>query len=221
MAFWTSAGVEPKRNFRFRVQFVSENSDGSSSVIEGILWWAKTVTTPSFDVGESEHHYLGGKYYFPGKVSWSEVSMTLVDPISPDAVGVMNQILINSGYMVPIGTNDDQFHTISKNRSITAGLQLIVIEVLKADGAVVEKWTLNQPFIKSAKFGDLDYSNEDLRTVDLTIRYDWASCTFPDTHPDFSQETTYFEVGKNPDQSPNYSPNNNGKNIPNDPSFGS
>jgi len=221
MAFWTSAGVEPKRNFRFRVQFLSENSGDGNTVIDGILWWAKTVTTPSFDVGEQEHHYLGGKYYFPGKVSWSEVSMTLVDPISPDAVGVMNQILINSGYMVPQSIEDSQFHTISKNRSIAAGLQLIVIEILKADGAVVEKWTLNQPFIKSAKFGDLDYSNEDLRTVDLTIRYDWATCTFPDTHPDFAQETTYFEVGKNPGSGPNYSPDNNGKEIPNNPKYGS
>jgi len=221
MAFWTSAGVEPKRNFRFRVQFLSENGGDGNTVIDGILWWAKTVTTPSFDVGEQEHHYLGGKYYFPGKVSWSEVSMTLVDPISPDAVGVMNQILINSGYMVPQSIEDSQFHTISKNRSIAAGLQLIVIEILKADGAVVEKWTLNQPFIKSAKFGDLDYSNEDLRTVDLTIRYDWATCTFPDTHPDFAQETTYFEVGKNPGSGPNYSPDNNGKEIPNNPKYGS
>jgi len=221
MAFWTSAGVEPKRNFRFRVQFLSENSGDGNTVIDGILWWAKTVTTPSFDVGEQEHHYLGGKYYFPGKVSWSEVSMTLVDPISPDAVGVMNQILINSGYMVPQSIEDSQFHTISKNRSIAAGLQLIVIEILKADGAVVEKWTLNQPFIKSAKFGDLDYSNEDLRTVDLTIRYDWATCTFPETHPDFAQETTYFEVGKNPGSGPNYSPDNNGKEIPNNPKYGS
>ena len=221
MAFWTSAGVEPKRNFRFRVQFVSNNSSGNS-VIDGILWWAKTVTTPSFDVGETEHHYLGGKYYFPGKVSWSEVSLTLVDPISPDAVGIMNQILTNSGYMVPNGVlTDDQFHTISKNASIEAGLQLIVIEVLKADGQVVEKWTLNQPFIKSAKFGDLDYSNEDLRTVDLTIRYDWASCTFPETHPDFNEETTYFEAGTKPAAGPDYTPDNNGKNIPNDPNFGS
>jgi len=220
MAFWTSAGVEPKRNFRFRIQFVSNNASGNS-VIEGILWWAKTVTTPSFDLGETEHHYLGGKYYFPGKVSWSEVTMTLVDPISPDAVGVMNQILINSGYMVPENTDPDQFHTISKNASIDAGLQLIVIEVLKADGAVVEKWTLNQPFIKSAKFGDLDYSNEDLRTVDLTIRYDWATCTFPETHPDFQQEETFFNVGDNPSEGPDYTPNNEGRNIDNDPSFGS
>jgi hypothetical protein len=195
MAFWTSAGVEPN------------------------IWWAKTVTTPSFDLGETEHHYLGGKYYFPGKVSWSEVNLSLVDPISPDAVGFTNQILINSGYMVPEGTGVDQYHTISKNRSIAAGLEYISIEILKADGEIVEQWTLQQPFIKAAKFGDLDYSNEDLRTVELTIRYDWATCTFPDTHPDQSlRDSTYFNAGDAPVQgspAPSYEPDiDGGSDIP-------
>ena len=217
MAFWTSAGVEPKRNFRFRVQIGTTNSDGSE--FNNIIWWAKTVTTPSFDLGETEHHYLGGKYYFPGKVSWSEVNLSLVDPISPDAVGFTNQILINSGYMVPDGTGENQYHTISKNRSIAAGLEFISIEILKADGEIVEQWTLQQPFIKSAKFGDLDYSNEDLRTVELTIRYDWATCTFPETHPDASlRNSTYFNAGDAPVQgspAPSYEPDiDGGSDIP-------
>ena len=218
MAFWTSAGVEPKRNFRFRVQIGTVNPDGNE--FNNIVWWAKSVTTPSFDLGETEHHYLGGKYYFPGKVSWTEVNLSLVDPISPDAVGFTNQILINSGYMVPNGTGVDQYHTISKNRSINAGLEYISIEILKADGEIVEQWTLNQPFIKSAKFGDLDYSNEDLRTVDLTIRYDWAECTFPITHPDPSlRNQTYFKPGEAPtanSEAPKYNPDiDGGADIPN------
>jgi hypothetical protein len=208
MAFWTQAGTEPKRNFRWRVTIISENSD--SSEIGGVLWWAKTVTTPSFDVSETEHAYLGGKYYFPGKVSWSEVTLSLVDPISPDAVGMTNQLLINSGYMVPDSTGDGQFHTISKNRSIATGLTQIQIEVLNAAGAPMETWTLQQPFIKAAKFGDLDYSSEDLRTVDLTIRYDWATCTFGEEHMDPSlRDETYFVAGVNAGNeamSPNYNP---------------
>jgi hypothetical protein len=169
-------------------------------------------------LGETEHHYLGGKYYFPGKVSWTEVNLSLVDPISPDAVGFTNQILINSGYMVPNGTGVDQYHTISKNRSVNAGLEYISIEILKADGEIVEQWTLNQPFIKSAKFGDLDYSNEDLRTVELTIRYDWAECTFPITHPDFDTDTTFFKPGEAPtanSEAPKYNPDiDGGADIP-------
>lgn len=123
--------------------------------------------------------------------------------------------------MVPENTGDSQFHTISKNRSINAGLADIKIEILKSDGAVVEQWTLNQPWIKSAKFGDLDYSNEDLRSVDLTIRYDWASCVFPDTHPDANlADATYFNVGDTPAEGPNYSPTTNGTDIPYDDDFG-
>ena len=73
MAFWSQADVEPKRGFRFVVQIGTQ-----------VVWWAKQVSTPSFDVGEVEHSFLGNKYYFPGKVSWTEVSLTLVDPISVD-----------------------------------------------------------------------------------------------------------------------------------------
>ena len=40
---------------------------------------------------------------------------------------------------------------------------------------VVEEWKLNNPFVKSAKWGDLDYSNDELKQIDMVIRYDWAS----------------------------------------------
>lgn len=170
MAFWSSADVEPKRNYRWKVTLDAFGADN-------ILWWAKTVTTPSFDVSEVEHNFLDNKYYYPGRVSWNEVTLTLVDPISPDAVFLTNKVLENSGYVVP---GDPGFAankpTISKAKSTAAGFAKLSIQVLNADGATIEEWTLNNPFIKSAKYGDLDYSNDELRTVEMTIRYDWATC---------------------------------------------
>jgi hypothetical protein len=171
MSFWTESAMEPKRNFRFQVHL----GTGATSV----LWWAKTVTTPAFDVSEVEHNFLDNKYYFPGRVSWNEVSLTLVDPISVDAVSETNKLLVDSGYMVKGLTNatsDGTAKTISKKKANAAGLSNLHIEILNAEGVVIEKWSLNNPFIKSAKYGDLDYSSDDLRTVELTIRYDWASC---------------------------------------------
>ena len=196
MAFWSdSAQVEPKRGFRFVVQIGND-----------VIWWAKQVTTPSFDVGEVEHSFLGNKYYFPGKVSWSEVSMTLVDPISPDAVALTNQYLVDSGYMIPSNADSAaQRSTISKKKAVDVGLQLITISVLNADGQTIERWELKAPFIKSVKYGDLSYEDDALRTVELGIRYDWATCEFTADHPDF--EGKYFEAGKN--GVPNYSPSNN------------
>jgi len=177
MAFWSTNDVEPKRNFRFQVTLGAANS-------APVLWWAKTVTTPSFDVSETEHDYLDNKYYFPGRVTWSEVSMTLVDPISVDAVAETNKIIIDSGYTVKKDPNSTK-STISKVKSsnnllsTTAPLASVKIEVMNSDGVVVERWTLKGVFIKSAKYGDLDYSSDDLRTVELSLRYDYAECEHP------------------------------------------
>jgi len=170
MAFWSTNDVEPKRNFRFQVEITGL---GTNSV----LWWAKTVTTPAFDVTEVEHNHLDNKYYFPGRVSWNEVSLTLVDPISVDAVALTNELLESSGYVIPSQPPADpaNLSTISKAKS-TAAVGDVIISILTADGNVIEQWTLRSAFIKSAKYGDLDYSSDDLRTVEMTFRYDWATC---------------------------------------------
>lgn len=170
MAFWSQNNVEPKRNFRFKVEItgLEENS---------VLWWAKTVTTPSFDVSETEHDFLDNKYYFPGRVTWNEVSLSLVDPISVDAVQLTNSLIEGANYQVPsnIPASEGDFSTISK-AAATGELGQVIITILDASGKNIEQWTLNNAFLKSAKYGDLDYSNDDLRSVELTIRYDWATC---------------------------------------------
>ena len=43
-------------------------------------------------------------------------------------------------------------------------------------GEILEEWNLHNAFITSAKFGDFDYSSEDMREIELTFKYDWASC---------------------------------------------
>ena len=171
MAFWTENTVEPKRNFRFQVQI------GPSSGAE-IFWWAKTVTTPSFDVGEVEHNFLDNKYKFPGRVTWNDVSLTLVDPISVDAVARTNKLMQESGYYIKdeqSGTGPNP-ETMSKRKAATGPLETLKIMVLNADGKVLETWTLKNPFIKKVSFSELDYENEDISTIDLEIRYDWAEC---------------------------------------------
>ena len=184
MAFWSTADVEPKRGFRFLVQIGTD-----------VVWWAKQVSTPSFDVGEVEHSFLGNKYYFPGKVSWTEVSLTLVDPVSPDAVFKTNEYLVNSGYMIPSeeSMGEGQAETISKKKATEVGLKLINIQVLNADGDVIEDWSLNNPFIKSVKYGDLSYEDDNLRTIELGIRYDWATCIFGAGSADHAGEEQFVK----------------------------
>lgn len=173
MAFWSdelAAGVkEPKRRFRFKISFTGFTPDG-------IVWMAKTVNKPNFQVTETEHTFLNHKFYFPGRVEWQEISMTLVDPVSPNATAQLSALIRASGYK-PAGTKDS-LETISKAKSSSA-LGTIEIHQLDAEGLVIETWKLINPFIKSVKYGDLDYGNDELVEIELGLRYDWAECNIP------------------------------------------
>jgi hypothetical protein len=193
MGFWTDNTTEPKRNFRWRVTM--SNISNYPGVDNQVVWWAKTVDTPSYTVTDVTHSFFDNEYKFPGRVQWQDVAMTLVDPISPNAVYITNQIILSSGYTIkpltgvggnafqPGGQAAANNNNISTNpRSLTksgsnAAVGTMVIDIFSGNGVVVESWQMNNPFITSVKFSTLDYTNDDMRTIDLTWKYDWATCT--------------------------------------------
>ena len=182
MAFWTdnSSATEPKRNFRFQVSMTGlqagDKGPTNGKADDSILWWAKKVTKPNFTVGEGKHVYLGHTFYYPGKVEWQEISMTLVDPITPNASGIFMDMVAKSGYVLPKDSTSKQ--TLGKYNfsNDNKGIGTMVITQMDSNGNMVEEWTLKNAFIKSLKLGDLDYENEDLSNIELGLRYDWAEC---------------------------------------------
>lgn len=169
MSFWTEATSEPKRNFRFQVEITGFGT-------ESIVWWAKNFKPPSYDVSESTHDFLDNKYYFPGRLTWQDCTVSLVDPVTPNAAALTNQIILQSGYNVK-GINTVP-KTMSKAGAVGA-LGSVITTIFNADGSEIEKWTLQNAFLKGVTYSTLDYSNDDLRTIDLTWRYDWAECDHP------------------------------------------
>ena len=169
MSFWTNNNTAPKRNFRFLIQITGMEG-------EDVIWWAKSSDLPSFDVAETQHQFLDNTYKFPGKVTWTDVNMSLVDPVSPDAVGLTNKIVEQFYTVKKKASATSNPKTISKKRA-QAALGAVIITVYDSDGVDVETWRLQRAFIKSVKFSQLSYDNEELRTIDLTFAYDWAVCT--------------------------------------------
>ena len=171
MAFWKENNIVPKRKFRFQVQF------GRGTATEGvtaskIYWWAKTIKIPTFTVAPIEHHYLDNKYNFPGRVTWEDVDMTLVDPSDPDAVAIMMTLLEESGYYVK-GKDITEPRTVNK---VDAAQLTCVINVLDEEGETIEKWTLKNCFMLSVNLGDYSYQDDELRELSMTLKYDWAEC---------------------------------------------
>jgi len=171
MAFWTEHNAQPKRNYRFRVVISAFDADA--------VWWAKSFKPPTYEISEATHDHLDNKFYFPGRVSWGECSMTLVDPAGTgergiDAVQLTNQVIEKSGYVIKGKGMTPE--TVNKEDASSVGLEGVTIQILNAKGDAIETWTLMNPWIKSVSFSDLAYDNDDLRTIDLSFRYDWAKC---------------------------------------------
>ena len=184
MPFWSTNFGEstdlkdPKRNFRFTVEFTGiQAAQGGAT-----LWYAKSCAKPSFTISTAEHTYLNHKFYYPGKTTWDPVTLKLVDPISPDAAGTLLQKIVDTGYNIPAGfaslIPNVGLNNPSKSTSVDA-LGEIKIDQIDSEGNSVETWILNNAWIKDVAFGDLDYTQEALTEITMTVRYDWATFESP------------------------------------------
>ena len=179
-------GFQPKRRFRFLITFSNLGLETQYMVTK--------AAKPSFELTNvTEHRVLNHTFKFPGIVKWSDIDVTLIDAIEPNVGSKFYNVLRNMGYIEPTGI-DQLAGGISKVQA-NAALGTVSIKQLDAGGQIIsgtgdefdvnqvatsgaryyEEWVLKNAFLKSAKFGDLDYSSEELVNVDIGIVYDYAS----------------------------------------------
>ena len=169
MAFWSDGqkGADPKRQYRFVV-------DIGGKIVKYVV---KKTDKPSFAISEAEHKYLNHTYYYPGRVSWNAITVTLVDQGGDDDTALMLSSIIEASGYRPHQASGDKANqglaTISKKSAVET-LGSVTIEQIDSDGAPVEKWTLKNAWINDVKYGDLAYDGDDLVEVTISLRYDWA-----------------------------------------------
>ena len=167
--FWTQTAAsvaDPKRGFRFKVSLGSLH----------MLWYAKKADRPTMSLTESKHEYLNHTFYWPGRVEWNEVSITLVDPTVPDVADSLLSFIKASGYKV-IGDPNGALTSISKGQAAGALGGDIQIEMIDELGVTKEQWVLRNAWIKEVDFSELSYDSDDLSEITVKVRYDWAEFT--------------------------------------------
>ena len=170
MSFWTENSLEPKRSFRFRLGSI-EGLELSNTGKSPYWWNAKKVDKPSFSVSSSKYRLINHEINVPGIVSWNPISMEIVD-VGKTVDSLLEQ-LQSFGYSPQVLGQD-------KGLAKTKGLDTIGnirIEQIKGDGSVIESWTLEGAFITELRDGNLDYSTDELVTINITITYDYAYLT--------------------------------------------
>jgi hypothetical protein len=170
---WSDPTLEPKRQFRWIFSFGSASGRLPS-------YLCKSVNKPQWKIEEASHEFLNHTFYFPGKVTWEKITVTIVDPLDLDAADALEDVLRKSGYLSPdrldINLNPDQLTTVSK--ALSAGpngaLGEAYLRQIDASGVIREQWTLKNAWITDVNFGKLDYASDDLVEIEIGIRYDWA-----------------------------------------------
>jgi len=166
MGFWTDSTLEPKRSHRWL--FFARNSQLESFVI-------KSVDKPGFSINETSHNFYGHYFYYPGQLTWDEISVTLVDPVDPDSSQALIKALTRSGYRPPSEQHKEgNLFTISKAEAVDALGPRIQIEQRGAGNEKLETWSFVNPWIKSVKFGSLAYDSDAILDISMSIRYDFA-----------------------------------------------
>ena len=160
MSFWSNNTLEPLRKFRFQVSFAQD-----------VLWYAKSVTRPTFSVSVSEYQLVNHMVKYPGIVTWNDIDIVIVDSVDEGRGKNYYGNLLNSGYKFDGATQDG---ILKKPNHTNGNPTSLIIEQLMADGKKYETWELINPFVKSVNFGELDYSSDDLLEITITVAYDSA-----------------------------------------------
>ena len=187
--FWANEKAEAKRKYRYILDV------GKTGFASYESWVVQKVNRPSFSISETTHAYLNHQFYFPGRLTWENVSFSVVDAVNRDSTAILMGWLAASGYRLPKNASAEKSRgTISKGSSIMKCL----ISAIDADGNTVDTWQLHNAWILSANLGEYDYTSDDLMSIDVTLKYDYATYTLPNgvvkARTDESTRTSYEDL---------------------------
>ena len=126
-------------------------------------WWCKSANRPKINQEAKAIEFLNTETYVVGRYKWESIQVVLRDPIGPSASqAIMEWVRLHS-------------ESVTGRQGYAAGYKRDVeLEMLDPTGVVVSKWVLKNAFITSADFGGLDYSQDDLAEITITLQFDYA-----------------------------------------------
>tara|TARA_R100000951_G_scaffold11752_2_gene9626 strand:+ start:5002 stop:5931 length:930 start_codon:yes stop_codon:yes gene_type:complete len=220
--FWTNTApiYDPKSQFRWRVRIPGFSADLGNARNDGLfsladaavddsvqlgIWYAKTIDKPSYAV----KNLVEGRYPVDGVLAFPKITatspelkpitMTLVDPVNPDATRVLAQYLRNGGFQEKTKPANSTQGYLSTNYPLSSDgsaaaftVGEMYIEQLDSIGSVLERWTLIDPYPIEVNFGKLDYSSDDLVEISVTWGYRTFKVFFAGQPGANREEAEYF-----------------------------
>ena len=132
--------------------------------IDGIpAYTIKGISGLGFAQDEIKLNHINVYRKVKGKLNWNDVTLTLFDPITPSgAQACMEWVRLHHESV----TGRDGYSDFYKKD--------IRFNALGPVGDVVEEWICKGAYVKSANFGDADWSSDTPMNINITIRMDYA-----------------------------------------------
>lgn len=150
---WTP--FEPKMKNRFL--FFLDPAGPPSYIVN-------TAQRPTFNMDPIAVDYINIQRKFKGKATWSNITITLYDPITPVGAAAVETWIRNHHHNSQTGKEG---YAADYKRDLR-------FDSVGADGEVIETWKLAGAFIANVNYGDFDWSTSDPVDIQLELAYDYA-----------------------------------------------
>ena len=182
--FWSvgtgGTAAIPKRNFRFLVKISKAAQSDGAGATDAPVWIAKTTQLPNLTVGEAKVHFVNHEFKYPGKVTYADLQITLIEAVDPNTSFRLLKMFSDSGYKNPSNiinvedAGDVQSSIIFKDKAVM-NVELTHLGAGGTAGAGTNNvYTLMNAWVKNITLPQsLDYSNEEVSDVQITFAYDY------------------------------------------------
>lgn len=156
----------PKQKNRWRVTFANM---GGGSDSQPVSMQAIKVNRPTLNFEEVALHRYNSVAYVAAKHAWEEMKLTLEDDVTGSASAVIQAQLQKQQWLVGA---EGQWLAASGEGSLYKFVTYL--DQLDGNDQVIEKWTVEGCWLKSANYGENDYSTGEAIQLELSIRFDHA-----------------------------------------------
>ena len=136
--------------------------------IDGIpAYTIKAANRPTITFEEIALSHMNVKRYIKGRGEWQTLDITLYDPIVPSAAqSVMEWVRLSHESV----TGRDGYSDFYKKD--------ITLDILGPVGDIVGEWIIKGAYVKTATFGDYDWSTDAAIDLQLTLAMDYCILNF-------------------------------------------
>jgi len=123
----------------------------------------KKVTAPNFEAGEVVLDHINVYRKVKGKVRWGDMQIELYDPVTPSGAQAVMEWARLAHESV---TGRDGYSDFYKKD--------LRFDVLGPVGDVVGEWIIKGAYVKTAAFGDYDWSQDSYINLSITVAMDYC-----------------------------------------------